>query len=168
MDFVEAPPGKYRGFILDPLGTAWKSCVVNEKNCPTAAALHIGIDESSRKRFKLSKIRRSNQYHNFPTVDTCITIRGYPTCRSTAFDTGSQFIRIPALAWQGTEKSLPAGESVSVVGAHVGSWKFVTRSKWDVLFSPELDFNVVGISYFETNSFLIDIENQEIGFRIEP
>jgi hypothetical protein len=48
----------------------------------------------------------------------------------------------------------------------LGEWNFATSYKPEVEFYPEIAHNIIGIRYFETNSFLIDLETKEIGIRI--
>jgi len=165
MAAFDVGPGVHRGFYLSPIGTKWRTCTNEQRSCPTVDALHVGIPDTLRKEFKLSKWRRASDRHNFPTVDTCIAFDSAEACRPTLFDTGNSTIMVAGKSGS-SDGSLPVGANVKVSGANFGTWDFRTTYRPEVEFYPNLDTNIVGIRYFEKNSLLFDLETQEIGFRL--
>src|SRR5262245_12486707 len=61
-------------------------------NCPQVAALHIGISESMKNNFKMSKWQRASARYNFATIDARITWGAESACRPTLYDTGNSTI----------------------------------------------------------------------------
>ena len=165
MAAFEVAPGLHRGFYLSPIGTKWRQCTNEERNCPIVDALHIGIPDALRKNFKLSKWVRASGRHNFPTVETCIALENLNICQPTLFDTGNSTVMIAGQSKR-SKSSLPIGTSLKVSGADFGTWRFNTTYRPEVELYPNLDTNIIGIRYFETNSLMFDLGTQEIGFRL--
>jgi hypothetical protein len=53
-----------------------------------------------------------------------------------------------------------------VDGLGASPWRFTVQYEPEVEFAPHMDVNLIGIRYFETNSLLVDLDTQEVGFRL--
>src|SRR5262245_48047224 len=107
------PPGNglRRGYYLSPIGTDWTICTNEQGDCPEVAALHIGISESVKSRFTMTKWKRAEgRYnYNYPTIDACVAWEGNSACRPTLYDTGNSTIMIAGKQRKKTDTSLNAG-----------------------------------------------------------
>jgi hypothetical protein len=158
--------GLRRGYYLSPIGADWTTCTNEQGNCPEVEALHIGVSESVKSKFKVAKWKRANARYNFPTVDACIAWSGESACRPTLYDTGNSTIMIAGKQRKTKDTSLGAGVDVTVTAPNHDAWSFTTTYKPEVEFIPQLDHHIVGIRYFEANSLLFDLDAEEIGFQI--
>jgi hypothetical protein len=154
--------GMMKGYFITPVGTEWKVCTNEERNCPEVAALHLGIHKTIKDEFKNIKWKIFDKRANFPTVDACIAWERKIICQHTLFDTGNSTIQV---GLNTKKKHLETGVEMLVSKTSLFEWRFSTEYQPEVEFLPQ-NFNIVGIRYFETNSYLIDIDAKEIGFRI--
>ena len=168
MNAISQGNGLRRGYYLSPVGTDWTICTNEQGNCPEVAALHIGISESVKSRFKMTKWERAEgRYnYNYPTIDACVAWEGNFACRPTLYDTGNSTIMIAGKQRKKMDTSLNAGVDVTITAPNHDAWRFTTTYKPEVEFVPQIDHHIVGIRYFETNSLLFDLDSEEIGFRI--
>jgi hypothetical protein len=163
---VEVGPGFRRGFYLSPIGEKWVRCSNKKNDCPLAMSLHIGIDANILKEFALTETKRLSNRYAFPTVEACVAVQKESICKQTLFDTGAAKIIVSKKPKNNRETFLPVGANVAVSGPIDGEWKFKTKSAAEVQIADFIDFNVVGIRYFENNSLLFDFEKGQMGFRL--
>ena len=156
----------HRGFYLSPIGTDWRICTNERRDCPEADVLHVGIDASVKSKFQVMKWQQNSPQHNIPTVRMCLEWEGHSKCRPTLYDTGNSAIQVGARSPKKNETSLLGNTAVSLKGPAHTPWQFKTRYRPEVEFVPHIDIHVVGIRYFEENSLLFDFETKEVGFRI--
>jgi hypothetical protein len=163
---VEVGPGLLKGFYLSPIGTNWVACSHKKNNCPLAMSLHLGIDENIKKDFSLTEIKRLSNRYPFPTVEACVAFQKQKVCKQTLFDTGATKTIISKKPRTNRETFLRVGESVTVSAPIVGEWKFQIKSNAEFELTDLIDFNLIGVRYFEKNSLLFDFEKGQIGFRM--
>jgi len=166
MGAIDVPPGQHKGYRLSPVGTAWRICTNEEGNCPEITALYVGVDQAAKKDFTLAKLQKLPSEHYFPFVDSCVTWQQEKVCRPAIYDTGNSTIMIAGQPPKGAPGSLPTGTEVTVDGLGASPWRFTVLYEPEVEFAPHMDVNLIGIRYFETNSLLVDLDTQEIGFRL--
>jgi hypothetical protein len=166
MGMIDVPPGQHKGYRLSPVGAAWKICTNEEGNCPQVAALYVGIDQAAKKDFTLAKLQKLPSEHYFPFVHSCVAWQQEKVCRPTIYDTGNSTIMIAGQPPKGTTALLPIGTEVMATVPDGAPWRFTVRYQPEVEFVPHMDINLIGIRYFETNSLLVDLDTQEIGFRL--
>lgn len=163
---VEVSPGLLQGFYLTPIGANWVRCSNKKNDCPPAMSLHIGVDENIKKEFTLTKINRLSNRYPFPTVEACVAFQDQRICKQTLFDTGAIKTIISKKPKTSRETFLRAGETATLSGPIVGEWKFQTKTNAEFQLTDGIDFNVIGIRYFEKNSLLFDLETGQMGFRM--
>lgn len=163
---VKIGPSLSKGFYLSPIGANWVACYNHMSNCPLTMSLHIGIDDSIKKEFKLTKIKRLSNRYTFATVKACVAFQKQSVCKQTLFDTGSPKSIVSQKPQNSSSPFLRAGERATLSGPAVGEWRFETKSNGEILLTDAIEFNVIGIHYFEKNSLLFDLETGQIGFRI--
>lgn len=166
MSRIDVPAGQHKGYRLSPVGADWKICTNEQGNCPQVVALHIGIDPAGKKDFTLAKLKKLPSEHYFPFVETCIAWQQEKVCRPAIFDTGNSTIVIAGKPPKGTAAPLPIGTEVAANAGNGAPWRFRVEYEPEVEFAPQMDIHLIGIRYFETNSLLVDLDTQEIGFRL--
>ncbi|HEY1386534.1 MAG TPA: hypothetical protein VGF43_23120 [Dongiaceae bacterium] len=166
MSAIEVPAGQHKGYRLSPVGAEWNRCTNEEGTCPEVAALHIGIDPAIEKDFTLAKLKKLPSEHYFPFVETCITWQQEKVCRPAIYDTGNSTIVIAGKPPKGTVAPLPIGTAVAASVLDAAAWRFSVQYEPEVEFAPQMDIHLIGIRYFETNSLLVDLDGQEVGFRL--
>jgi hypothetical protein len=166
MDTIEVPAGQHKGYRLSPIGANWKACSNEAGDCPQVAALYLGIDPEIKLGFALAKLKKLRSKNYFPFVESCIAWNGEKVCHPTIYDTGNSTIMVAGRPPQGTRAPLPAGTRVAVDGLGASPWRFTVQYEPEVEFAPHMDVNLIGIRYFETNSLLVDLDTQEVGFRL--
>jgi hypothetical protein len=166
MGAIEVPAGHHKGYRLMPIGTAWMACTNEDGNCPEVAALSIGIDPAAKKDFALAKLEKLPSSHYFPFVQTCVAWQQQKVCRPAIYDTGNSTIMIAGKPPMNTRAPLPIGTEVTASVPNAAAWRFTVQYEPEVEFAPRMDVHLIGIRYFETNSLLVDLDAQEIGFRL--
>jgi hypothetical protein len=166
IDAVALGGNVHRGYRLDPIGRRWKVCTNERGDCPTTPSLHVGLSDQDKDGYQLWKLTRANPAYNFPTLDTCINWQISKICEPTLFDTANSTIMIGGSVSNEAGASLPKGSKVSVDITNGDTWRFQAEYRPEVEFVHSLDHHIVGIRYFEKNSFLVDLDAGEIGLRL--